>query len=159
MMGLGVFSMPFLDFIKNRGQAVSAPANEQSGPGPETAKQMYTREAAQAKETTRPISEMSRESLAEVQSIGAGMKPTPTEPDPQAPPPAAPTSAPAPSDGADNQQPMKQVSMAQDKTAPALSPSSAQMGMKDVEGPGSPAPSPSPSPAPPKPSRSMSPDF
>jgi hypothetical protein len=150
--------MAFLDFIKNRNQTVSAPANEQGGPGPETAKQSYTREAAQEKLAATPVTSMRPEDLAEARALGSKIQPT-TPPGPTTPSPVSSSPADAPTGTTDNQQPMKQVAMGQDKTAPDLSPSSAQAGVKEAELPVRPDNTPSPNQPSPKPSRSMSPDL
>jgi hypothetical protein len=151
--------MSFLDFIKNRGQAASAPVNEQVGPGPETAKQMYTREAAQEKTGTPSVKNLSPEQLAEARDIGSQLLQPTTPPEPTSPAPSTFAPTEAPSGATDNQQPMKQLSMNQEKGAPALSPSSAQLGMKDAELPARAADTPSATRSSPKPTRSMSPDL
>lgn len=149
--------MALLDFIKNRGEQRPAAEQQSQQQRTDNAKQMYTHEAAQEKANARPVEAMSVEDQAQAKAIGEKMKSIPMEPETPPTSPAAPSSAPAPTEGTDNQQAMKQLSMAQDKTAPDLSPSSAQMGMKEVDAPAAPSVTPSSTPAPPKPSRSMSP--
>ena len=133
-------------------------ANEQGATGPETAKHMYTRAGAQEKAITLSVNNLSSEQLAEARDIGSKLqRTTPTEP--TIPPSSNSAPTDAPSGATDPQQPMKQPSMGQENGAPALSPTSAQMGMKEADLPVRPADTPSTTPSSPKPARSISPDF
>jgi len=122
--------MAFLDFIKNR-QSQQQPS--ESAAKPETAKEMYTREAGQEKPAFKPneLSQSDKASLTKAQELyqqGTSQG----KDSPQVP-------APAP-EGATSQQPMAQMSMNQEKAAPALSPTSAQTGTRtnEQEAPASP---------------------
>jgi hypothetical protein len=115
--------MAFLDFIKNR-QSQQQPS--ESAAKPETAKEMYTREAGQEKPAFKPneLSQSDKASLTKAQELyqqGTSQG----KDSPQVP-------APAP-EGATSAQPMAQMSMNQDKAAPALSPTSAQTGTRTNE--------------------------
>ena len=149
--------MAFLDFIKNRQEQRPVGEQQSQQQQPETAKQMYSREAAQEKATAPSVRNLSPEQLAEARDIGSKLQPT-TSPDPTNPSPSSSAPTEAPSGAPDNQQPMKQLSMSQEKGAPDLSPSSAQLGMKEAELPARPVDTPSPTTSP-KPTRSMSPDL
>jgi len=122
--------MAFLDFIKNRNQQPSD-APEQK---PKTAKQMYTREAAQEKASAKPVDQGlttdQRAVLSDVQGKMQAWTP------PENTPPPSPASP-----GAANPQPMAQKMENQENTAPALSPTSMQAGERSSEKE-SPAPSP-----------------
>jgi hypothetical protein len=129
--------MGMLDFIKNRGSRQQPPEQAK----PETAKQMYTREAAQEKPSARAINDLSagdKASLSKAQELFAKgtrqAQESPAMPAPQA-------------EGATAPQPMAQMSMNQDKSAPALSPTSAQQGTRahEQESPASAKQNPSPS--------------
>jgi hypothetical protein len=112
--------MGFVDWIKNRGQQ---PAAEQTSQQPsETAKQMYTREAAEEK--AKPISQIPPDQQARVDQVKSDMQKA-TQVQGEA------SQAPSHSseDGA-SPEAMAQKSMSQDKTAPKLSPTSAKDGMR-----------------------------
>jgi len=127
--------MAFLDFIKNRGS--QAPAAE-SQPQPETAKQMYTRQAAEEQAAPRP-SEMVRPGqqakAAEAQALFDKATQAPQSPTPP------PTPAP---EGAANPQPMQQQGIGQERAAPEMSPTSslASARAQEVDGPSAPSPTP-----------------
>jgi hypothetical protein len=126
--------MAFLDFIRNRGGQQAAV--ETQAPQAETAKQMYTRQAGDEQTATKPselVHQNQRTRLAEAQALydkGTQEPPTPTHP---------PSPAPA---GAANPQPMQQQGIAEDRTAPEMSPTSglASSRAQDVDGPSAPAP-------------------
>jgi hypothetical protein len=132
--------MAFLDFIRNReGQR---PAGEQQSQQeqPETAKQMYTRQAAEEQANAKPVDrDMKPEQRAVMSDVQTKMRSSAEQPSET----AAPSSAPA--DATANPQPMRQNMMNQDKAAPESSPTSAQSGatVKEVEGPSAPAETPS----------------
>ena len=113
-------SMAFLDFIRNREAQQSAvrPAEQQK---PETAKQMYSREAAQEKVAGQPM-RLSPQTQAKVDEIKATLQSATRDLGSSGP--AAPSTA----DGATNPQPMAQNMLAQSKQVPALTPTSAQAG-------------------------------
>lgn len=114
--------MAFLSFIKDRqGQQ---PAAEQQKP--ETAKQMYTRQASEEKTAAKPIRQISDEQKARVDKVGADLQKSIRTSDMENPPSI-------PTDGTDNAQPMRQPMMNQGKAAPSLSPTSAQAGTLAAE--------------------------
>jgi hypothetical protein len=119
--------MSILDFIKNRQtqQQSAAPQTQ-----PETAKQMYAREATQDKAAAKSLSQLpadQKSKLAEVrtelQSHTIGQAPS------------ANSLSSAPADATANPQPMRQASMQQDNAAPALSPTTAQAAARESEKP------------------------
>ena len=129
--------MAFLDFISNR-DGQQPVAEQPSQKQPETAKQMYTRQAEEqaAAKPSELVTRGQQERLAEAQALyskGTQEPPSPT------PPPA-----PAPAGGTANPQPMQQQMMGQETVAPDLSPTSAQASARaqDVEGPSAPASTP-----------------
>jgi len=131
--------MAFLDFIKNRDGQRSAGEQSSQQQQPETAKQMYARQATEEQGTPR-FSELvqprQQERLAEAQALYN--KGTQEPPAPALPP------APTPAGGAANPQPMQQPMMGQETVAPDMSPTSAQASARsqDVEGPSTSAPAP-----------------
>lgn len=126
--------MALLDFIRNReGQR---PAGEQLSPQqPETAKQMYTRQAGAEQAAAKPsdlVRADQQARLAEAQSLyEKGTQGTPSAT-------PSPTSAPA---GAENPQPMQQQGVGQERVAPEMSPTSglASSRAQDVDGSSAPA--------------------
>jgi hypothetical protein len=124
--------MGILDFIKNR-QAQPQPAAPQTQP--ETAKQMYAREAVQDKAAAKSPSQMPADQRAKVAEVSAKMQAHTMGAEQTAQSVSA-----APADATANPQPMKQASMQQDNAAPALSPTTAQAGTQEAENK-SPAPS------------------
>ena len=115
--------MAILDFIKNRGGQEQSTVAQ---PKPETAKEMYTREAGQEKSAFKPneLSPSDKASLSKAQELyQRGTSQGKDSPQ---------VAAPAPG-GATSPQPMAQMSMNQDKAAPALSPTSAQTGTRTNE--------------------------
>ena len=125
--------MALLDFIKNRGS--QSPAAEPQSQ-PETAKQMYTRQAAEEQAAPRP-SDMVRPGqeakVAEAQALFDKVAQQPQSPTPP------PTPAP---EGAANPQPMQQQGIGQERVAPEMSPTSslASARAQEVQGPSSPSP-------------------
>lgn len=129
--------MAFLDFIKNRGSQSPA-AEPQSQSQPETAKQMYTRQAAEEQTAPKP-SEMVRPGqeakVAEAQALFNKATQEPQSP--------TPTPTPAP-EGTANPQPMQQQGIGQERIAPEMSPTSSLASARAQEADGPSAPSPTP---------------
>lgn len=115
-------TMPFLDFIHNRNasqqQSVAQTSQSQA---PENAKQMYARQAAEEKANEKPIDRLPADQRVQVEAIKAKL-----EKATQHITKDAGSVAPASSDG--SREAMRQNMTGQDKTAPALSPTSAQAG-------------------------------
>jgi|SRR5579871_2817801 len=127
--------MAFLDFLK-RGQGRQQAAAPK--PQPETAKQMYTREAAQPPAQNN-MNQISPERFRQVDEIRARLeKATQHVGQESAVRQASPADAPV------SQEAMRQNMARQDQTAPAMSPTSAQSGMTSVESGASVRPSPTP---------------
>ena len=122
--------MALLDFIKNRQTQPPAPKTQ-----PETAKAMYAREASQEKASQPSPASLSPDQQAKVKEVQATMQKA-SHSLGQTSPSASPT------EGTANPQPMVQRATNQDKAAPALSPTSAQAGVRSHE-----QEKPSPSPA------------
>jgi hypothetical protein len=121
--------MGFTDWIKNRNASQQASVAENSQQQkPETAKEMYSREAAQEKANAKPITP---EIKAQADRVTATMDKATQHMSQNSGAPSA-----APSDGASSPQPMRQNMTGQDKTAPALSPTSAQRGQTEKDSPG-----------------------
>lgn len=118
--------MALLDFIKNRHSQQAAAEQQSQQQHPETAKQMYSREAGEEKTAAKPVRQISNEQMARVDKVGTdlqkAMQVRGTENVPS-----------TPTEGTDNAQPMRQPMMNQDKAAPALSPTSAQAGTHATE--------------------------
>lgn len=96
---------------------------------PETAKEMYTRKDAEQKANARPVEgQISESHKAQALEVGKRIDAA-TKHMGQ----GRATQPAAPSDGAGSQQPMRQNAMNQDKSAPALSPTSAQKGTPATE--------------------------
>ena len=118
--------MSFLEFIKNRQtQRVSSLPSQ---PKPETAKEMYSQQAIQEKTAAKPLDRIPAAQMEQVDGIKADLQRATQSASPNALP-----AAPAPGDATANPQPMAQMSMNQDKAAPALSPTSAQAGARGHE--------------------------
>jgi hypothetical protein len=117
--------MALLDFIKNRGGQNSAPEQQSQQQQPETAKQMYTRQAAEEPAKAKPIAQIPPDQKARVESVKSDLQKA-TQVQGQS------SEAPitAPQDSATSPQPMAQKSMGQDNVAPALSPTSAKDGVR-----------------------------
>jgi hypothetical protein len=124
--------MSFLDFIKNRQQAEQEQASQ---PKPETAKEMYSRQAEQESAGRNAVAQIPDADKAQAKELGARLDKA-TQHIQQ----GASSSPEAPADGASSPEPMRQNMTAQDKEAPALSPTSGQRGAVEHEQE-SPAPS------------------
>ena len=118
--------MALLDFIKNRHSQQQGGEKQSQQQQPETAKQMYGREAAEEKAAAKPISQIPDEQKARVDKVGADLQKAFQTPGTE----NAPSS---PTDSTDSAQPMRQPMMNQDKAAPSLSPTSAQAGTPSTE--------------------------
>jgi hypothetical protein len=116
----------FLDFIKNRHSQQQGGEHQSQQQQPETAKQMYAREAGKEKAAAKSVSQISDEQKARVDKVGADLQKSIQTPGTE----NAPSS---PTDSTDSAQPMRQPMMNQDKTAPTLSPTSAQAGAPTTE--------------------------
>src|SRR5580658_11228328 len=121
--------MAFLDFIKNRQQQSSGEQTQQQKP--ETAKEKYSREAVQEKANKKPLDQMPADQQAKAAAVKERMEKATQHMSQNSAAPAA-----APADGASSPQPMRQNMTGQDKTAPALSPTSAQRGQTEKDSPG-----------------------
>ena len=124
--------MAFLDFLKNRQAAQQQPVANK--PQAETAKQMYTREAA--RETTNPVDRLPAGEKVKVDRIKAVMEKATRHVDRN-------SLKPMPPDVAGTQEAMRHTMT--DKAAPALSPTSMQAGQREQgtpEAPKTPAKTP-----------------
>jgi hypothetical protein len=120
--------MAFLDFINNRqGQS---PAGEQQAQEqkPETAKQMYAREAAQDTASRKPEPQIPDAEKSKARELGARIDSVAQDAQQKAPAPAQ-----APEGGTSTPAAERQMMTGQDKAAPALSPTSAQKGTPATE--------------------------
>jgi hypothetical protein len=142
--------MALLDFIKNRKQQ---PSTEQTqNQKPETAKQMYAREAAQDRANQKPEPQIADAEKVKAKELGARIDAVAQETQQK-----VPAQTPAPESGASSPEPQRQMMTAQDKVAPSLSPTTAQAGTpaaeqeKNALAKGSPAQSQQKSQEPPKP--------
>jgi hypothetical protein len=121
--------MALLDFVKNRQanqqQDVAGKSQQQK---PETAKQMYAREAAQEKTNAKPMDQMRPEQQAKVEQIKATLEKSTQHMNRDA---AAPASAPA-NDGGNTAHMQKQNN--QEKTQAALSPTDNTAGKTAIRG-------------------------
>jgi len=119
----------FLDFIRNRNASKQQPvANKSQEQRPESAKQMYSRQAAQEKANQPPISGIPPNDQARVESIKATLEKATQHVDNSA---VAPSATPA--DDMGSREAMQQNMAGQDKVAPQLSPTSMQKGKKGPE--------------------------
>ncbi|HTV53583.1 MAG TPA: hypothetical protein VMI06_01570 [Terriglobia bacterium] len=112
--------MAFLDFIRNRQQVSQEQTTE---PKPETAREMYAREATQEQASQRSVNELNQADKAEAKELGSRVDKA-VEQIRSNDRPAAPSQ----SDSTANPEPMRQNMVNQDKEAPELSPTSAQRG-------------------------------
>ncbi len=121
--------MAFLDFVKNRQagqqQAVAGNTQEQK---PQTAKEMYTQQAAQEKATQKTVDQIPDADKAKAKEVGERIDKATQHLQKNAP--AQPS---VPADGTGSPEPMRQNMTAQDKSAPSLSPTSAQKGTPATE--------------------------
>ncbi|MGA3091777.1 MAG: hypothetical protein ABSD75_24480 [Terriglobales bacterium] len=117
--------MAFLDFIRNREasqqQSVAEKSQEQK---PMNAKEMYSRQAQQDGASQKSMGQMPPDQQGKVEAIRTELQKA-TQHTQQ----NAPTQQAAPTDSAASPEPMRQNMVGQDKTTPALSPTSAQAGM------------------------------
>lgn len=121
--------MALLDFIKNR-QQQPAEASQQK---PETAKEMYSREASEGRAGQKPVEQIPDNAKSAARDLGARLD-NASQPIQQ----TGPAQASAP-EGASGPEPMRQKMTAQDKDAPELSPTSGQMGQTANEKEAAPA--------------------
>ncbi|HTR34979.1 MAG TPA: hypothetical protein VMH80_03705 [Bryobacteraceae bacterium] len=117
--------MAFLVFLKKRQQQTAQPKPQQ--PKPETAKQMYTREAAQ-QPRQNALESLSGAERGRLDEIKARIEKATQHAGHDSPAREASVA-----DTPVTQQPMRQNMTAQDKSTPAMSPTSAQAGMTSVE--------------------------
>jgi hypothetical protein len=122
--------MAFLDFMKNRTQAQQPVSQTAQTQKPETAKPMYAQEEVNDKATRPRVERMSKDQLSKAQEIGARFEAATKHLNQNVPSPPA-----GPADGATSPEPSRQNMMNQDKTAPALSPTSMQAGKTAPEKP------------------------
>jgi len=116
--------MGFLGWIKSRNAAQQQPAaNKPQEQKPETAKQMYSRVARQDKTAQKPLDQMPPDQQAKVEAIKEKLEKATQHIDKNAQAPA-----PAPADATGSCGAMRQNMRGQDKTAPALSPTSERAG-------------------------------
>ena len=115
--------MALLDFIKNRSNAQQTVANKPQAPKLETAKEMYSRQAAQQTANNRPLEQMPPDQREKVDAIKERLEKATQHIDKSAQLPTA-----APTDSMDNREALRQNQTGQDKTAPALSPTDHQTG-------------------------------
>jgi hypothetical protein len=119
----------FLDFIKNRLTSQQQPvANKSQEQKPETAQQMYKREAVEEKASRNPIGRMPPEQIAKLNGIKATLERATRHINKDVHAPSA-----APGESAGGWEAMQQNMTAQDKTAPALSPASMQAGKSEPD--------------------------
>jgi len=114
--------MAFLDWIKNR-----RPQTQIAGtkPKPETAKEMYTRQAAQEK--TNPLDRIPADERAKLDAIKGTLERATQHQGRDVPTLAAPA------DAMGNREALRQNMAGQDKAAPALSPTTTQTGKRATE--------------------------
>jgi hypothetical protein len=122
-----VNNVALLDFIKNRNAARQQSVAQTQQQKPETAKEMYSRQDAQ-KTTSNAVDRMPPEQLAKVDEIKARMEKATQHVGQNA---AAPQQSSGEEPG--NRQAMRQNMVSQDKTAPSMSPTSAQAGKPESE--------------------------
>jgi hypothetical protein len=124
--------MALLDFMKRDQAPAQQPVAKtqqeqtQETSAPQTARQMYAQKAAQEK--TPPLNQMPQDQQARLEAIKATLQKATQHIDKNA---AAPS--PAPADGTDSREAMRQKMTGQDKAAPALSPTSAEAGQRAAE--------------------------
>jgi len=126
--------MAFLDFINKRNASPQqSVARKTQDPKPESAKEMYTRQAAQEKAGPPAMERISAGDQAKVEAIKQKLESASRHISP------AQSQAPIPADNSGSREAMRQNMTGQEKAAPALSPTSAQAGK--VTEKGGPAPS------------------
>jgi hypothetical protein len=136
--------MAFLDFLKDRAVRQQPDADKSQTPKPEMAKQMYTREAAQERANQKPLTLEPRQQT-ELDAVRARLEKATQHLGPDSTPPPSPI----PADSSGSRESMRQNMTAQDKEAPALSPTSGQAGKTAIDK----APENSPEPAKPAPTK------
>lgn len=131
--------MAFLDFIRNREGQQQAGEQQSQQQKPSVSQDLSAGQSEREAALGKSPAQMPEEVRSEARNLGARLDNATRNI--QADAPALPQ---APTDATDNQQPMRQNMMSQEKPAPGLSPTSAQSGipMKDVEGPEPPTATP-----------------
>ena len=120
--------MGFLEWIKNSNASQQQPvANKPQQPKPETAKQMYTREAALDAAKRKPLSELPPAVQSRLDGIKETLRRATQHHEPNGDSPSAPAG------GLTNREAMRQNMTGQDRTAPALSPTGMHAGTPDSE--------------------------
>jgi hypothetical protein len=119
--------MAFLDFMKNQQTQQQSAAQQTAQQKPETAREMYARQAAQDKQTLNSPAQMPADQQAKAAEIGARLQQATRHLEPE-----APSSSPI---GGNTSQPMAQKALNQDKVAPMLSPTTEQVGTRATEAP------------------------
>lgn len=127
--------MGLLDFIKNRQGQSQATEQQSQQQRPETAKEMYTRQAAQERASQKPEPQIADAEKSKAKELGGRIDIVA-----QGTQQIAPAQTPAPQGGASSPEPQRQMMTGQDKVAPPLSPTSAQLG-KAAKEQDAPAPS------------------
>jgi hypothetical protein len=117
--------MAFLDWIRNRNQQQPV-ANKPQEQTPETAKQMYTREAAQDEAKRRSLTELPLAVQSRLDGIRETLQRATQYHDPNG-------GAAAPVGGMANREALRQNMMGQDRSTPALSPTGMHAGTPDSE--------------------------
>jgi len=120
--------MAFLDFIKNRQAQQQSAKQSPEQQEPETAKEMYTRESGQERAGAKSMQQMPPEQQAKVEEVKGKLQQATQHLGQN-----AETFSPAPADSAASPQPMAQKMMSQENAAHALSPTSAQAGIRATE--------------------------
>jgi hypothetical protein len=115
--------MAFLDFIKNRQAQPESAAQPSQQQKPETARQMYTQQAGQERAAQKSVQHIPEADKSEARDWGARLDKATQHIQHNGGAPA-----PAPADSTGSPEPMRQNMVAQNKSAPALSPTSAQLG-------------------------------
>jgi len=111
--------MAFLDFIKNRQQQAASPQEQkpETTKQPQTAREMYAQQDAPEKATQAPLTpEVKAQADRAMETLDKSSFHLRSQ------------SAASPSETGGNSEPMRQNAVNQDKAAPALSPTTEQMG-------------------------------
>jgi hypothetical protein len=120
--------MAFLDFIRNRQQQSPEQSSQQQKP--ETAREMYTRQAGEERAGAKPMEQLPQADRDQAKELGARLDKA-TQHLRQ----DAPAQTPSPSDSAGSPEAMRQNMTGQENAAPSLSPTSAQRGTTEQERP------------------------
>jgi hypothetical protein len=115
--------MALLDFIKNRDGQRPAAEQQSQQQKPENAKEWHNRRDAELTAAQKPIREISEVDQSKARELGARLDKATQEIQQN-----APASTPAPADSTSSPEPMRQNMTGQEKSAPDLSPTSAQLG-------------------------------